>query len=565
MLRAMLTLSEDGATADRQMRAVIFYLTTFGHIDGEFDKREQDFVRKYITKLVTHRVNSAVEASDVELRQELTQKFTTHFHEVFEHVDQQVRELFSEAVMDGEAPDAFVHSQLKLKCFEIFQSFDAASQELLMDSIEELTRVDGEVHPAELKFRSELAALLEESLGVELVEQAHSPVAVRAPASLAPAANDDPLLESFEVHYSRDGGKLQQQLEGDRELVERVMRTLEELRLRGAGRLGRAKSVDEFAGQKPFLDGHVHLFPPQPGLEYDLTVVGDLHGCYSCLKAVLAQSSFLEKVTRHQKDPEREPYPMLVLLGDYIDRGIFSYHGVLRAAMQLFVKHPAHVFMLRGNHEYYFEHRGQVYGGVKPAEAINTLKPHVASQQVFQEYMAMFEMLPNLLLFEKFLFVHGGIPRDRLIKERYTDLSSLNDDDLRFQMMWSDPSQADVIPAALQEQSARFPFGRLQCQAFLQKLGCHTLIRGHEKVNEGFRRVYDDEQLLISLFSAGGANNRDLPEGSSYRTVSPMAMTLRFRDGQSEIVPWPIRYEAFNTPERNGFFRKTAEIEHRAE
>ena len=37
----MLTLSTDGPTAEKQMRAVIFYLTTFGYIDGTFDPAEQ--------------------------------------------------------------------------------------------------------------------------------------------------------------------------------------------------------------------------------------------------------------------------------------------------------------------------------------------------------------------------------------------------------------------------------------------------------------------------------------------------------------------------------------------
>ena len=46
--------------------------------------------------------------------------------------------------------------------------------------------------------------------------------------------------------------------------------------------------------------------------------------------------------------------------------------------------------------------------------------------------------------------------------------------------------------------------------------------------DEGFRRVYDDGSgLLITLFSAGGKENRDLPFGSSYRAVTPMGLTLR--------------------------------------
>jgi hypothetical protein len=111
----------------------------------------------------------------------------------------------------------------------------------------------------------------------------------------------------------------------------------------------------------------------------------------------------------------------------------------------------------------------------------------------------------------------------------------------------------------LQQQSARFPFGRLQCQSFLQRIGCHTLVRGHEKFDEGFRRIYDDEdQLLISLFSAGGKTNADLPADSSYRNVTPMALTITMKpDGFSEITPWEIAWEKYNDPTLNAFYRPT--------
>ena len=41
----MLTFSSDPAVAETQMAAIIFYLTTFGYIDGDFDLSEKDFVR----------------------------------------------------------------------------------------------------------------------------------------------------------------------------------------------------------------------------------------------------------------------------------------------------------------------------------------------------------------------------------------------------------------------------------------------------------------------------------------------------------------------------------------
>src|SRR6188508_1806779 len=186
----MLSFSADGSEADKQMRAVIFYLTTFGDIDDS----ERTFVKEYIRKLVTHRVQSAV-TDDVALRKELSQKFTTHFHEVFENIDHQVKDLFTEAIAEGEAQDTFVHAKLKLRCFEIFKSFDEANQTQLMDSIDELIHADGQVHPAEAKFRGELADLLNADLGVELLEEAAAPpVKVAGKAELVPELENHPFF-----------------------------------------------------------------------------------------------------------------------------------------------------------------------------------------------------------------------------------------------------------------------------------------------------------------------------------------------------------------------------------
>jgi hypothetical protein len=169
------------------------------------------------------------------------------------------------------------------------------------------------------------------------------------------------------------------------------------------------------------------------------------------------------------------------------------------------------------------------------------------------------------LLFDRLMFVHAGIPRDSAIAEKYTDLASLNDSELRFQMLWSDPSTADYIPDDLQAQNARFPFGRLQFEKFLGNLGCTMMVRGHEKIDEGFKSVYPFSQVaLLNLFSAGGADNNDLPESSSYRSVTPMALTVYVEAGATaRVVPWEIDYKRFNDPKFNRFFATEPEIEHK--
>ena len=102
----MLNLSAEPRTADEQMRAIIFYLTVFGHIDGEFDLSEQTFVRQYIEQLVTHRVAQRQGQSD-DVRRAQIEKYTRHFHEVFEAISREVAELFAEAVAHDEAQDDF--------------------------------------------------------------------------------------------------------------------------------------------------------------------------------------------------------------------------------------------------------------------------------------------------------------------------------------------------------------------------------------------------------------------------------------------------------------------------
>jgi hypothetical protein len=339
------------------------------------------------------------------------------------------------------------------------------------------------------------------------------------------------------------------------DLIERVLAALAAQRRAGNGKLRGAASFGSFLGQPPFLDQHVYVLPANPAQEVELLVIGDLHGCYSCLKGALMQSDFFTKVERYRKNPVDHPAPYLVLLGDYIDRGRFSYSGILRAVLQLFVSMPEHVFMLRGNHEYYVEIRGQVLAPVRPSEAMDGIKNR-ASKDVLASYMRLFEELPNMLVFDKTLFVHGGIPRDATLAQKWEGLHSLNDRELRFEMLWSDPSDADAIPEALQAENARFPFGRKQFQRFMSRIGCKTMVRGHERVREGFRLDFDGpEGVLATLFSAGGATNADLPPTSNYREVTPMALTVRYKDGRSTFTPFEIDYARYNDPALNAFFR----------
>jgi hypothetical protein len=423
---------------------------------------------------------------------------------------------------------------------------------------DELASADGEVHPSEQRFRDELEHLLAETAGEESFRdrsQTPAGLVLEAPTKITPRLEDYDFFRAFEEDYVREPEHFAEQIRRDMNLLEKTISKLEEKRQAGKGRLGSAKSVDDLKGAGGFLDGYVNVLMPEPGRDYELLVLGDLHGCYACFKAALMQADFFHKLDLHHSDPVRNPAIKLVLLGDYIDRGKYSYEGVLRMAMHLFLTVPDDVFVLRGNHEYYIELNGRIFGGVKPAEAIQSLTG-LASNQVFGAFKTLFEALPNSLLFDRLFFVHAGIPRQDTLVEKWKDLSSLNDPEIRFQMMWSDPSEAEAIPLTLQKAGARFPFGRQQFKGFMQRLGCNLMVRGHERVNEGVRVAFSDKDaVLLTLFSAGGRNNGDLPKESNYREVSPVALTIRHKAGVNRVSPFVIDWERYNKPENNAFFR----------
>jgi hypothetical protein len=553
----MISFDADPEVAEQQMHAIIFYLTAFGYIDGNLDRSEKEYIRGYIGELVEQRARSSM-GDDLAPHRAIIDRWIQHFHEVIDGTEQQIRGLFTESVADGESTSQFVIAKLKLRCFELFRRFDEKTRDDLLASGDELMLADGVVDPSEQLFRRELVQLLREPLSLdegdlEAVEAGS--LFIGAPATLAPAQADHPFFSGSEHPYAKDPETFARQAQGDMDLIARVITALDAQRAAGDGRLAAAGELAAIPDGSRFLDGHVYVHKPALGKRYELLVIGDLHGCYSCLKAALLQADFFTKVQAHLEDPDKHPEMSLVLLGDYIDRGRYSYNGVLRTVMQLFLAVPDNVYVLRGNHEYYVEINGRVLAPVRPSEALNEIAS-VAKPLVLTTFMHLFEALPTSLIFDKTLFVHAGIPREDTIAERFSGVASLNDPEIRFQMLWSDPSEADFVPLELQKANARFPFGKKQLKSFLARLGLRTLVRGHERVVEGFREVYDDpDGRLLTLFSSGGKTNEDLPAESNYREVTPMALTLKHEDGISELTPFAIDYARYNDPEFNAFFR----------
>ncbi len=553
----MLDVSQDPYIAEQQVRAIAFMLVAFGYIDGEFDPRERDYVTTELDQLAERRSFSA----ELGTRAVLRTRIAAHQRELVDEYEATVRAHFRESVAEGESHLDFVVSKLKLGCLELLRHFAPALKAEIVGMVEKLMHADGRVDPREKAFFDDVVALAQAPIELDETEfdvlEAGAEV-IEPPRPLAARMPNHPLFGPVEVDFPRDAEGFAAAAAGEIALCDRVRATLDTLRETGRGRLTGLATVRDLPEGERLLDGFVYAERPDPERRYELLVLGDLHGCYSCFKAALLQADFLEKARMHRERPDEHPVPRLVLLGDYIDRGRFGYSGTLRLAMQLLTQFPEYVVMLRGNHEYYVELNGRTVAPVRPCESIESLGGLDAAALVAR-YRELFDDLATAYLFGSTLFVHGGIPRDQTLEQRWQSLASLNDPAIRFEMLWSDPSPVDAVPRELQRASARFAFGRRQLQRFLCQTGSTLLVRGHERVLSGFEVVFDDPGArLVTLFSSGGEHNRDLPADSNYRDVHPNAMKLTLAGGITTVSPFPIDYAAFGDGKKNRFFEPGA-------
>lgn len=525
--------------------SVIDLLLTVAYIDGRLHEGEQAMIRRYATKLAGHVADPLAPDSTVDDWQE-------RFDAAYATFEAEIAAIVAEVTSADD--DRYVATRLKVRAVALFRSFTPADQEVALELLGVVMRADGEVDPLEKELHDELLAYfratptLASPPGAPVAEQ----LAVEAARTLPLTQLGHPLLDQLEHRYAEDPAQLHAQLGSDYHLCFEAITAWERQRSRGNGRLVGVTDVGALPPGTRWLDGHVHVLRPDRPTE--LLVLGDLHGCYSCLKAALLQTDFIERVRRFQANAATEPDVKLVLLGDFIDRGHFGFEGVLRAALKLLVTFPEHVILLRGNHEFLVRREASVVSAVNPAEAVPALSA-IATVDLLEAYRHLFDHMPTSLLFDRTLFVHGGIPREDTLSERFRDLASLDDAVVRFEMMWSDPVATDRVPLELQRESPRFNFGAEQFREFMERIGCHTLIRGHEQTDDGFVTVFDGAQRLHTLFSAGGGDNHDLPVDSRYRAVAPKGLLVRSDAGSLVGAPFEIEYRAFTAPEHNGLYR----------
>lgn len=152
----------------------------------------------------------------------------------------------------------------------------------------------------------------------------------------------------------------------------------------------------------------------EPATGSRIFAIGDIHGCYYALEALLKEIPIV-----WGKD-------YLIFLGDYIDRGPDS-RKVIELLLELRGSYSDRVFTLKGNHEWMFERyllgldiEVFLYNG-----GYETLKNYLEKGElkIPTEHIAFIKELPLYVEIGNYLFVHAGInPKKSLLEQEEEDL-----------------------------------------------------------------------------------------------------------------------------------------------
>jgi protein phosphatase len=220
-------------------------------------------------------------------------------------------------------------------------------------------------------------------------------------------------------------------------------------------------------------------------------VVGDVHGDLETLAQILQDSRFIEKI-------HAEKRPLLIFLGDYGDRGIYSPE-VYYVVLKLKETYPEHIVLMRGNHE----------GPEDILASPHDLPAHLHRKfgeewsKAYEKLRQLFDQLYNAVLVnEQCIMLHGGVPSQAKSIEdlAYAHKKHPNETHLE-EILWSDPEE-DISGTYPSPRGAGKLFGKDVTTKFLKMLNVKVLIRGHEPSEEGYKINHDGK--ILTLFSRKG-------------------------------------------------------------
>jgi hypothetical protein len=202
------------------------------------------------------------------------------------------------------------------------------------------------------------------------------------------------------------------------------------------------------------------------------------------------------------------PARTYLFLGDIVDRGSFSLE-VLTLVLLLTARHPKHVYLVRGNHEFVapgIDHEGFL------AECVSIYGIR-AGRDVFDDLCGVWPWMPIAARIGRMaVAVHGGVgptlslaALDR-VQRPVSEWSSR----LVADAVWSDPGDG---PALFEESSRGLGkiFSADATAGFLRREGVGMLVRSHSAISGGV--FWEHQRMCVTVFSAAGYCDSDVLGG----------------------------------------------------
>ena len=223
-------------------------------------------------------------------------------------------------------------------------------------------------------------------------------------------------------------------------------------------------------------------------IESPCYIIGDIHGNLIDLIRIL-------KRIKYNGDTN------LLFLGDYIDRGEFSFETMMLLFV-LKIKYPQKVYFLRGNHEF----SSEITQSMELPDEIS--KQYGEKDLIYQQILENFAVLPLAAIIDSKVFcAHGGIGPQvmdiQVINNIQRPVYDCNNYILK-SLLWSDPSEKN----GYFENSPRkigYTYGQYSCKEFLRNNKLERIVRAHEYKDDGFDSCFDG--LVTTIFSSSNYND----------------------------------------------------------
>mmetsp|Transcript_37174 Transcript_37174/g.37850 ORF Transcript_37174/g.37850 Transcript_37174/m.37850 type:complete len:305 (+) Transcript_37174:170-1084(+) len=212
-----------------------------------------------------------------------------------------------------------------------------------------------------------------------------------------------------------------------------------------------------------------------------VTICGDIHGQFYDLLELL-------------KTGGEVPNTNYIFMGDFVDRGHNSVE-TFQLLLCLKARYPAHMTLLRGNHE--SRQITQVYGFYEECmRKYGNANPWKYCVEVF-DYLNLAALVDG-----KVLCVHGGLSPELRTIDQIQILERVQEiphDGPYCDLMWSDPE--DITDWAISPRGAGYLFGSKVTSEFCQINGLDLICRAHQLVMEGYKYHFPDKNL-VTVWSA---------------------------------------------------------------